>query len=106
MFNYIYIKKYLFYATIFILISQKSTAQIPNGLKDLLSIAEKNYPSIAAKKALSQAAQYEIKIQQNTIVPSLDAAYQADYATYNNITGMAYPQYIVPISGPPVSANT
>ena len=95
----------MFLVIIFILISQSSVAQIPNGLKDLLSLAEKNYPSIAAKKALTQSAQYEIKIQQNTIVPSLDAAYQADYATYNNITGMAYPQYIVPISGPPVSSN-
>lgn len=64
-------------------------------------LAEKNYPSIAAKKAQTQAAPKEIEIQKNTIIPTLDAAYQADYATYNNITGMAFPQYIIPISRPP-----
>jgi outer membrane protein len=28
-----------------------------------------------------------------------------NYATFNNITGMAYPQFLVPISGPPASSN-
>lgn len=75
------------------------------GLKDLISLAEKNYPSIAAKKAQASATEKTIALQKNTIVPSFDAAYQADYATYNNITGMAFPQYLVPISGPPSSSN-
>ena len=75
------------------------------GLKDLIALAEKNYPSIAAKKYQALAAAKGIAIQRNTIVPSFDATYQADYATYNNITGMAYPQYLVPISGPPSTTN-
>jgi outer membrane protein len=75
------------------------------GLKDLIALAEKNYPSIAAKKSQALAAAKGIAIQKNTIVPSFDATYQADYATYNNITGMAYPQYLVPISGPPSTTN-
>ncbi len=74
-------------------------------LQELLQQAEKNYPSIVAKKAQMKASEAAIAIQQNTIVPSLDAAYQTDYATYNNITGMAFPQYLVPISGPPSSSN-
>ncbi|WP_315816782.1 TolC family protein [Paraflavitalea speifideaquila] len=32
-------------------------------------------------------------------------SYQANYSTYNNITGMAYPQYLIPISGPPSADN-
>jgi len=80
-------------------------SQTGSTLKELLEQAEKSYPSIAAKKAQTKAAEKEIQIQKNTIVPSLDAAYQADYATYNNITGMAYPQYLIPISGPPVTDN-
>lgn len=74
-------------------------------MKELVSIAEKNAPAIVAKTEQSKAAAQDIKIQKNTIVPSLDAAYQANYATYNNITGMAYPAYLVPISGPPSSSN-
>jgi outer membrane protein TolC len=70
-----------------------------------LQQAEKNYPSVASKKAQMRAADASIAIQRNTIVPSLDASYQTDYATYNNITGMVFPQYLVPISGPPSSSN-
>lgn len=98
-------KNYLFYTIIFTLISQASFSQIANGLKDLISLTEKNYPSIAAKKEQVKAAEKDIQIQKNTIVPSLDAAYQVDYATYNNITGMAFPQYLIPISGPLASFN-
>src|SRR5947209_8062115 len=78
--------------------SQNTTTMTAATLEELLSQAERNYPSIAAKKAQMQAADAAISTQQNTIVPSLDATYQADYATYNNITGMAFPQYLVPIS--------
>lgn len=38
-------------------------------------------------------------------MPSLDAAYQANYATYNNITGMSFGQVVTPISGPPSTGN-
>lgn len=98
-------KSYLFFAITFTFFSQTSFSQTSYGLKELVLLAEKNYPSIAAKKAQTQAAQKEIEIQKNTIIPTLDAAYQADYATYNNITGMAFPQYIIPISGPPSTKN-
>ncbi len=103
--NYIRYKNYLFFAITFTFISQISYAQNLNGLKDLISLAEKNYPSITAKKARSLAAQKDIAIQKNTFLPSVDAAYQTDYATYNNITGMAFPQYLIPISGPPSTKN-
>jgi outer membrane protein len=103
--NCIQFKNHLVFVIIFTLISQISFAQNPNGLKDLILLAEKNYPSIAAKKAQSLGAQKDIAIQKNTILPSVDAAYQTDYATYNNITGMTFPQYIIPISGPPSTKN-
>lgn len=103
--DYIRYKNYLFFAITFTFISQISYAQNLNGLKDLISLAEKNYPSIAAKKARSLATQKDIAIEKNTFLPSVDAAYQTDYATYNNITGMAFPQYLVPISGPPSTKN-
>jgi len=98
-------KKFVFTTSVLIFFFFKGYTQETYGLKDLLQLAEKNYPSIASKKALTQAAAKGIAIQKNTIVPSFDAAYQTDYATYNNITGMAYPQYIVPISGPPSTNN-
>ena len=87
---------------IFILVwAMPSYAQSDKGYLDsLLKTAAANYPLIRAKKLQTQALGYAVKYQQNTIIPSLDASYQMNYATDNNITGMIYPQYIMPLSGP------
>jgi outer membrane protein TolC len=77
-------------------LSQKSRSY----LDSLLKITEQNYPLIRAKKLQTQALQYAVKYKQNGVIPSLNASYQVDYATDNNITGMVYPQYILPLSGP------
>ncbi|AYB29146.1 TolC family protein [Chryseolinea soli] len=75
-------------------------------LHELLKQAEANYPLLKAKSLEVQAGQNNIATVKSSALPSLDAAYQVNYATYNNITGMAMPQYFVPISGPPSSDNT
>jgi len=70
-----------------------------------MELAETNYPTIAAKRAEAEAAKAGAQLERNTLMPSLDAAYQANYATYNNITGMNYPSQLIPISGPPSDDN-
>lgn len=74
-------------------------------LKDLLKQAETNYPLLKSKALEVQAAQKGINASRSTIIPSLDASYQVNYGTYNNITGMANPQFLIPISGPPSTDN-
>lgn len=74
-------------------------------LKSLLELAESNYPAIAAKQAVVEAAKANVSLEKNSLLPSLDAAYQANYSTYNNITGMSYPGNLMPISGPPSDDN-
>jgi outer membrane protein TolC len=76
-----------------------------NDLKSLLDIAEKNYPGIAAKHAEAEAGEERITLEKNTFLPDIDIAYQANYATFNNITGMSYPGSLMPISGPPSPEN-
>lgn len=75
-------------------------------LQELLKQAETNYPLLKAKAFEVQAGQNNVSSAKNTALPTLDAAYQLDYATYNNITGMASTQFIVPMTGPPSSENT
>jgi outer membrane protein TolC len=82
-----------------------SHAQRKSYLDSLLRAATVNYPLIKAKRLQTQALQYAVKYKQNGLIPSLNASYQVDYATANNITGMIYPQYIIPISGPPSKGN-
>ncbi|PWT95683.1 MAG: hypothetical protein C5B52_17355 [Bacteroidetes bacterium] len=70
-----------------------------------LRIAEENYPLLKAKEYKKEAANTQIGLGKNTLVPSLDISYQANLATANNITGMFYPSGMIPMSGPVFSSN-
>jgi outer membrane protein len=74
-------------------------------LKELLKQAVTNYPLLKSKGYEVQAAEKGVNASQRSLVPSLDASYQANYATYNNIIGMASPTFLIPISGPPSPSN-
>lgn len=75
------------------------------GLPQLLEMAESNYPLLKSKALEVKAARENNEIVKNSLIPSLDAAYQVNYATANNITGMISSPYLVPISGPPSTTN-
>jgi len=85
--------------TLFTLFSHAQTIQ------ELLKLAETNYPLLKAKGYEVQARKDQVAFVKSSSLPSLDAAYQINYATHNNITGMATGQNFVPISGPPSSGN-
>jgi outer membrane protein len=74
-------------------------------LNELLQQAEKNYPALIAKQHDVEASREKVLNEKSAVFPTLDAAYQLNYATYNNITGMATGQNFVPISGPPSASN-
>ena len=77
----------------------------PSTLNELLKQAVANYPLLKSKGYEVQAAEKGVNASQRSLVPSLDASYQANYATYNNIIGMALPTFLIPISGPPSPSN-
>ncbi|MBS1565597.1 MAG: TolC family protein, partial [Bacteroidetes bacterium] len=74
-------------------------------LKDVIRKVETNLPRLDAARRQSEAAAAGISLVKNSMVPDLTAGYQAGYATFNNISGMSYPGLIMPISGPPSTAN-
>lgn len=74
-------------------------------LDSLLQTTARNYPLIKAKRLQTRGLEEAVQLRRNGFIPSLNVSYQVDYATYNNITGMIYPQFIVPISGPPSQTN-
>lgn len=105
MYKFQHLSKALPVITLFICSEIK--AQVHSGtLANYLQLAETNYPLLKSKQLEIKAAVQNVSTVKKTLVPSLDAAYQVNYGTYNNITGMAYPQFLVPVSGPPTSGNT
>jgi outer membrane protein len=95
----------VFFSIVMLIGLESNAQQKTNTLVRLLQLAEKNYPLLKSKTLDVQVAQKGVNATRNTIIPSLDASYQINYATYNNITGMTYSQFLVPISGPPSSDN-
>ena len=51
-------------------------------LKDLINTAIKNYPLLKSKGYEVQATEKGVTIGKRSLVPTLDASYQANYATY------------------------
>jgi len=66
---------------------------------------QQNQYRLQAYKEKADAAGQNIHLSKNTLVPELTAGYQADYATYNGITGISYPGLMMPLTGPPSVNN-
>ncbi len=85
---------------------QTSFAQpVPLSLREVYNRIASNLPQLEAYRQQSAAARQAIQLARNTFVPDLEIGYQANVATFNNITGMTYPGILLPISGPPSQNN-
>jgi len=85
---------------------QNVNAQVINlSIKEVLQKVQTNLPQLEAFRQQAAAAEQNIQLAKNTMVPDLTAGYQVNMATFNNITGMSYPGFLLPISGPPSANN-
>jgi outer membrane protein TolC len=78
---------------------------VPLSFKETLEKVQHNLPQLEAMRQQAAAAKENINLVKNTLVPDVTAGYQVNTATYNNITGMSYPGFLLPISGPPSVSN-
>lgn len=74
-------------------------------VKETLQRVQNNLPQLEAYRQQAAAAKENIPLAKNSLVPDLTAGYQVNMATFNNITGMSYPGFLLPISGPPSVSN-
>ncbi|MDP4263517.1 MAG: TolC family protein [Bacteroidota bacterium] len=93
---------------LFLLIAgfEKATAQPTRlSIKEALQKVQANLPQLEAFRQQASATQQDIRLAKNSIVPDLTVGYQVNLATFNNITGMSYPGFLLPVSGPPSINN-
>ncbi len=74
-------------------------------LKDAVELAEQRYHLLRADKYETEAAQKNIALAKYGRKPTIDASYQANLGTANNLTGLFYPAGILPMTGPPSTNN-
>lgn len=85
---------------------EKSRAQkVSLSIKQALQKVQANLPQLEVYRQQALATQQNMHLAKNTLVPDLNMGYQLNLATYNNITGMSYPGFLLPISGPPSISN-
>ena len=105
-----YLKKVIFQLVLAFPVFIPAQAQIQDDtlihLKDAVLLAEQRAPVVQSKRYESEAASKNIEVARyNTSMPTIDATYQAGIGTANNLTGIFYPNGILPISGPPATEN-
>jgi outer membrane protein len=74
-------------------------------LKGAIEIAGQRYHLLQAHKYEVEAATKSIEVAKYSRLPSIDASYQAGFATANNLTGVFYPNGLLPLTGPPSLQN-
>lgn len=79
--------------------------QIKLSIKETLEKVQHNLPQLEMYRQQAESAKENIPLAKNSLVPDLTAGYQVNLATVNNITGMSYPGFLLPISGPPSLTN-
>ncbi len=94
-----------FFFFYFIAIQVAQAQQFSLSVRDALKKIETHLPVLESYRQQANAAQQNIALAKNTSIPDLTAGYQVNMATYNNITGMSYPGFLLPISGPPSLNN-
>lgn len=73
-------------------------------LRDALRYAVDHYPSVKAAVEEVSASSAGVNAAKAAALPRLDAVWQTNRATVNNITGLLLPQPAIPgISGPPLA---
>jgi outer membrane protein TolC len=74
-------------------------------IRETLQRVEQQLPLLESYRQQAAATKENGAIVRNSLVPDLNIGYQANIATFNNITGMNYPGFLLPISGPPSLGN-
>lgn len=74
-------------------------------MKGAIQLAEQRYHLLISKKYEADAASKNVDVVKYSRMPSVDASYQAGFGTANNLTGIFYPNGILPMTGPPSSSN-
>jgi outer membrane protein len=78
----------------------------PMTLNDAVQLALKNYPAIAETRARAAAADAGVEVAKTANLPRLDAIWQENRATANNVFGLMLPQAVIPpISGPVLASH-
>lgn len=99
----------LFILFICFVFSRHTYSQLPNdtmiALKDAVQLGEQRYHLLKARKYEADAAERNKHVVKYGRLPIIDASYQANLATANNLIGMFYPSGILPITGPPSLKN-
>jgi outer membrane protein len=89
----------------FSVIQSISSQTVTLSILEVLQKVQTNLPELEALRRQTLAAEENMTLARSRIIPEVNAGYQVNLATYNNITGMSYPGFLLPISGPPSINN-
>src|SRR4051794_11220526 len=73
----------------------------PLTIEQAVQLARDNYPALQEQRARAAAAAEGPAVAHTAYLPRIDAVWQGNRATHNNVFGLLLPQSIIPpVSGP------
>ena len=84
----------------------QENADTPLTLSAAVHLALRNHPATREARAGSAAALADVEVARTAYLPRLDALWQVNRATRNNVFGLLLPQTVVPPVSGPVLAET
>ncbi|MGD9906267.1 MAG: TolC family protein [Dehalococcoidia bacterium] len=89
------------------LTAQPQSLSQPLTLAAAIEYAAAHYPTVQAALERVAASAADVDVARAQYLPRLDGVWQVNRATVNNVTGLLFPQAVVPsISGPPFAATS
>src|SRR5215218_10450810 len=92
-----------------LLLAINLTAQKTNdtlvSMKTAVEMADQQRHSLRGRRFEAEAAARNVDVTSYIKMPSIEATYQVNLATANNISGLFYPNGILPMTGPPSYKN-
>ena len=86
---------------------QPELSAAPLTLLQAIEYALEHYPAVRESLAKQQEAQSGIDLAQTTYLPRVDIGVQGTRSTFNNVSGMFFPNsFFQPISGPDLGRNS
>jgi outer membrane protein TolC len=86
---------------------QQELPAAPLTLLQAIEYALEHYPAVRESLAKQQEAQSGIDLAQTTYLPRLEIGVQGTRSTFNNVSGMFFPNsFFQPISGPDLGRNS
>lgn len=86
-------------------VAAQRPGDLPVSLRKAIEMADRRTHLLQSRRFEAEAAEKNVTVSRYIKMPTVDAGYQLNIATANNLTGLFSPAAVLPMTGPPSFKN-